>query len=116
MFLKLRKGWFALLPSMALAFSSLLSISIDQAKAADGSKLVFSWQQATVYQEVNVASLISSGSTLSATVSAAEVQDWKVSDDKLTVGIQLYGAGGGLIYSHDTGQMSLTSSTFVRVS
>ncbi len=78
------------------------------AQAADGSKLVFAYQQATVSQDVGVSSVIAGGSTLTATVSAAEVQDWKASSDTLAVGIQLLGSGGGSIYSHNTGFITLT--------
>jgi hypothetical protein len=46
------------------------------ASAADGNKVVFAYQQATISQDVNVSSVISAGSTLTATVSAAEVGCW----------------------------------------
>ena len=78
------------------------------AQASDGNKIVFAYQQATVSQDVDVSSVISGGSTLTATVSAAEVQDWKASSDVLAVGIELLGSGGGGIYSHSTGYLTLT--------
>lgn len=80
----------------------------SQASAADGSKLVFAWQAATVYQEVSAPNNWASSSTLTATVSAAEVQDWKVSSDQLTLAINLYGSGGGGICSHSTALTELT--------
>jgi hypothetical protein len=93
----------------ALSVVSLFLLFIPMgAKAADGSKLVFAYQQATISQDVDVSSTIASGSALTATVSAAETQDWKESSDTLTVGIQLLGSGGGSIYSHDTGVITLT--------
>ena len=99
----LRKGWLVLLPLFLISIIS----SLSPARAADGNKLVFSWQQATVYQEANVPNNWATASSLTATVSAAEAQDWKASSDTFAVAINLYGPGGGGIYSHSTGYLTL---------
>lgn len=81
------------------------------ASAIDNNKLIFSWQQATISQSIsNISTAGKSSLTLS--VSAAEFQDWKESTDTLNIGINLYGSGGGLIYSHSTGEIQVTSSSF----
>jgi hypothetical protein len=87
----LRRGWFVLLPLFLISVIS----SLSPVKAADGNKLVFAYQEAVVYQEVNVPNDWASASSLTATVSAAEAQDWKASSDTLAVAINLYGQGGG---------------------
>ena len=89
---------------------TLLSPFIPVAKAADLKSLVFAYQTATVYQEVNVNT--SNKSSLTLTVSAAETQDWKASSDLLNIGIALYGSGGGLIYQHSTGNIAIDSAQF----
>lgn len=95
----------------SIALTSVLiagPFSGRSAKATDGNKVVFAYSEAVVYQEVNVPENWDTASTLTATVSAAEVQDWKVSSDVLAVAINLYGEGGGGIYSHSTGYLTLT--------
>ena len=92
---------------VVLAFFAVF-VPAQNAEALDGNKLVFAYQQVTVSQDVDVSSTIAGGSTLTATVSASEVQDWKASSDSLAVGIQLLGSGGGSIYSHSTGFITLT--------
>lgn len=102
----IRRRFLAVLP----AFMWVLAL-VPQPKsvsASDGQGLVFAWQSATVSQDVAVPGNWASASTLTATVSAAETQDWKASSDTLTVGIQLLGAGGGSIYNHNTGVITLT--------
>ncbi len=101
-----RKGAWVLIP-MALIGSFFPSTTVQ---AADGNKLVFAYQEAVVYQEVNVPNNWSSASSLTATISAAEVQDWKTSSDTVAVAINLYGDGGGGIYSHSTGYITLTDN------
>jgi hypothetical protein len=94
-------------PSVFLLLVSIFGFSAPL-QAADGNKLVFAYSEASVYQEVNVPNNWSTASTLTATVSAAEVQNWKASSDVLAVAIDLYGDGGGGIYSHSTGYITLT--------
>ena len=94
-------------PSVFFLFLSIFGFSAS-VQAADGNKLVFAYSEASVYQEVSVPNNWSTASTLTATVSAAEVQDWKASSDVLAVAINLYGDGGGGIYSHSTGYITLT--------
>ena len=94
-------------PSVFLLLVSIFGFSAPL-QAADGNKLVFAYSEASVYQEVSVPNNWSTASTLTATVSAAEVQDWKASSDVLAVAIDLYGDGGGGIYSHGTGYITLT--------
>ncbi len=89
---------------------ALFSPSLPAANAADSKSLVFAYQTATVYQEVNVNT--SNKSSLTLTVSAAETQDWKASSDLLNIGIALYGSGGGLIYQHSTGNIAIDSAQF----
>ncbi|NDD25589.1 MAG: hypothetical protein EB103_01730, partial [Actinobacteria bacterium] len=88
----------------------VLSPIRNTASALDGSALVFAYQQATVYQDVSVN--LSGKSTLTMSVYAAEVQDWKTSVDTLNIGIALYGSGGGLIYQHSTGDINIDSTLF----
>jgi hypothetical protein len=88
----------------------LLSPFIPVANAIDSNALVFAYDTATVYQEVNVSTAGKSELTLS--VSAAETQDWVPSSDLLNIGIALYGAGGGLIYQHSTGNIAIDSGQF----
>ena len=100
--------------SWILAFlfcvSVIASAFQNSASAADNNQLVFAYQTATVYQEVSVSTAGKSELTL--TVSAAETQDWKPSSDLLNIGIALYGAGGGLIYQHSTGNVAIDSGQF----
>ena len=81
------------------------------AKALDGKSIVFSWQEASISQTINPAN-IASKTSITFSVSAAETQDWKPSSDQLNIGIALYGVGGGLIYQHSTGTLSIDSNFF----
>lgn len=95
----------------SIALTSVLvagPFSGRNAKAQDGNKVVFAYSEAVVHQEIDVPENWDTASTLTATVSAAEAQDWKVSSDVLAVAINLYGEGGGGIYSHSTGYLTLT--------
>lgn len=103
--IKFRRGSWIIAPILLLSF-----FVNPTARAADNSHLVFAWQSATVYQDVAVD--LNGSSALTLTVSAAETQDWKTSSDSLNIGIELRGSGGGLIYSHSTGLVSIDSTEF----
>jgi hypothetical protein len=100
--------------SWILAFLFCVSVVASAfqnlASAADNNQLVFAYQSANIYQDVAINT--SGKSSLTLVVSAAETQDWKESSDPINVGIQLYGQGGGLIYSHSTGNLSIDSTQF----
>lgn len=101
--------------SWILAFLFCMSVFTSTfngvASAIDSNKLIFSWQQAAITQSISNID-ISNKTSITFSVSAAEVQDWKTSSDNLNIAINLYGSGGGLIYSHSTGDMSIDSNSF----
>ncbi|MFN9110073.1 MAG: hypothetical protein ACK5XN_08395, partial [Bacteroidota bacterium] len=84
--------------------------SIADASGEQGDTVTFSYDATTIHQEVAVDT---SGKTeITATVRAAQVQ---YGVDKVLVGIGLYGSGGGGIYFHDTGWVSLSSGGYSNI-
>lgn len=82
----------------------------EEVQAVDNNVAVFSYNETTIHQEV---SLDTSGKTeFTATVSAAETQ---YGPDRILVGIELYGPGGGGIYSHSTGWVTLSSGGYTDI-
>lgn len=105
--LRPRSGAWILIPSLVLAFFSPFSA---RASAEQGDTVIFSYSPSTIYQEVSVDT---SGKTeLTATIRAAETQ---YGTDTVLVGIGLYGEGGGGIYFHDTGWVSLSSGGYSNI-
>lgn len=105
---KYKRSWILAVP---LLFAFLPSgVFSSPASAADSNQVVFAYQSATIYQDVAINT--ANTSSLTFTVSAAETQDWKASSDSLNIGIALYGQGGGLIYQHSTGNVTVDSSQF----
>jgi len=78
------------------------SVAASETLQTDGNILIFSYDQSSVSQSVQVN--LSGKSTLTAQVRAKNTQ---YGPDKLAVGIQLKGPGGGGIYSHSTGWVDL---------
>lgn len=113
MVIRLRRGaWIFLLLVTWLVLAPLFSIfSKAVALSEQGDTIIFSYNQTTIHQETAVNT---SGKTeLIATVRAAE---FGYGTDTVLVGIALYGPGGGGIYFHDTGWVSLPSGGYTNVS
>jgi hypothetical protein len=69
------------------------------------STVVFSYGQTTVYQNKQIDT-----NSKTSLVAKARARNTQYGPDQFFVGIELRGVGGGLIYSHNTGWVGLTSS------
>ena len=102
-----RSGAWILIPSVVLALFSPFSA---KANAEQGDTVTFSYNPTTIHQEVSVDT--NNKTEFTATVRASQVE---FGTDKVLVGIALYGAGGGGIYFHDTGWVSLSSGGYSNI-
>lgn len=106
--IKPRRGsWIlAVLFATAICFPQISA----RALAEQGDTIKFSYNETTIHQETSVS--ISGKTEFIATVRASETQ---YGGDRVFVGINLYGPGGGGIYSHSTGWITLSSGGYTNI-
>jgi len=100
--------WFPAIIALLLVFipTSARATTVEQ-----GDSIIFSYNESSIYQEVAVDT-----SGKSEITAVARVAEFGYGVDRVLVGISLYGNGGGGIYFHDTGWVSISPGAYSDVS